>query len=102
MATSVQLRIAPARNYIGGRFVDGDLPSIDVHDPSTGEVISRVPMSAGAEVDAAVKAARRARDGWAATPIKERVQVFYRYKSLLERHIDERSEEHTSELQSRL
>ena len=91
MATSVQLRIAPARNYIGGRFIDDDLPSIDVHDPSTGEVISRVPMSTATEVDAAVRTARRALDGWSATPIKERVQVFYRYKTLLESHIDELS-----------
>ena len=26
---------------------------------------------------------------WSATPIKERVQVFYRYRALLERHFDE-------------
>jgi malonate-semialdehyde dehydrogenase (acetylating)/methylmalonate-semialdehyde dehydrogenase len=91
MATSVQSKVAPARNYIGGRFVDADLPSIEVHDPSTGEVISRVPMSTAKEVDAAVVAARRSLGGWASTPIKERVQVFYRYKALLESHIDELS-----------
>ena len=52
-------------------------------------VISRVPMSGHHEVDLAVQAARRAFPGWSGTPIKERVQVFYRYKSLLEKHIDE-------------
>jgi malonate-semialdehyde dehydrogenase (acetylating)/methylmalonate-semialdehyde dehydrogenase len=36
-----------------------------------------------------VEAARKALPGWSATPIKERAQVFYRYKSLLEQHIDE-------------
>jgi malonate-semialdehyde dehydrogenase (acetylating) / methylmalonate-semialdehyde dehydrogenase len=91
MATSVELRVPPARNYIGGRFMDGDLPSMDVHDPSTGETISRVAMSTAAEVDAATRTARRSLDAWSATPIKERVQVFYRYKTLLERHIDELS-----------
>jgi malonate-semialdehyde dehydrogenase (acetylating) / methylmalonate-semialdehyde dehydrogenase len=89
MATSVELRIPPARNYIGGRFVENDLPSIDVHDPGSGDAISRVPMSTAAEVEAAVRTAERALDGWSATPIKERVQVFYRYKTLLERHIAE-------------
>ncbi len=43
-------------------------------------------------------AARQAFPGWSATPIKERVQVFYRYKALLERHLPELgalvSEEH--------
>jgi malonate-semialdehyde dehydrogenase (acetylating)/methylmalonate-semialdehyde dehydrogenase len=52
-------------------------------------VLSRVPLSSAREVDAAVRAARAAFPAWSATPIKERVQVFYRYKALLERHIDE-------------
>jgi malonate-semialdehyde dehydrogenase (acetylating)/methylmalonate-semialdehyde dehydrogenase len=62
---------------------------IDVLSPSTGAVISRVPLGGAAEVDQAVVAARRAFPAWAATPIKERVQVFYRYKALLERHLTE-------------
>ncbi len=64
------------------------LPLLDVHDPSTGAVIAQVPLSGAAEVDLAVKAAQRAQPAWAALPIKERVQVFYRYKALLERDID--------------
>jgi malonate-semialdehyde dehydrogenase (acetylating) / methylmalonate-semialdehyde dehydrogenase len=79
------------RNRVGGAPVDGDLPFLDVYDPSHGTVISRVPLSAAREVDAAVRSARAAFPAWAATPIKERVQVFYRYKALLERHIDELS-----------
>lgn len=79
-----------AANYIAGRFADpADLPLLDVHDPSTGQVISRVPLSTHREVDEAVRAAARALPAWAALPIKERVQVFYRYRALLEHHIDE-------------
>jgi malonate-semialdehyde dehydrogenase (acetylating)/methylmalonate-semialdehyde dehydrogenase len=36
-----------------------------------------------------VKAARNAFPAWSSTPIKERVQVFYKYKALLEKNIDE-------------
>ena len=64
-------------------------PRLDVHDPSTGETIARVPLSTAVEVDAAVAAARAAFPAWAATPIKERIQVFFRYKALLEKNIDE-------------
>ena len=64
------------------------LPLLDVHDPSTGTVIARVPLSGAHELDLAVQAAHRAQPAWAALPIKERVQVFYRYKALLERDID--------------
>ena len=83
------LKYPDLRNFIAGELADGDLAQLDVHDPSSGEVIARVPLSRAHEVDAAVKAARAAFPAWSATPIKERVQVFFRYKALLEKHIDE-------------
>jgi malonate-semialdehyde dehydrogenase (acetylating)/methylmalonate-semialdehyde dehydrogenase len=64
---------------------------IDVLDPGTGESIGQVTPSTPHDVDAAVRVARKAQAGWAATPIKERVQVFYRYKTILERDIEELS-----------
>src|SRR5512143_1540481 len=90
MATQLlQLKYPQVRNYLGGSFVDAHLPLLDVYDPSLGSVISRVPLSGAEEVDAAVQHAAKAFPAWSHTPIKERVQVFYRYKALLERHIDE-------------
>jgi malonate-semialdehyde dehydrogenase (acetylating)/methylmalonate-semialdehyde dehydrogenase len=80
-----------ARHYIGGQFVAGGPRLQDVHDPSDGRVISRVPLGGAPEVDRAVAAARAAFPAWSETPIKERVQVFYHYKTLLERHLDELS-----------
>jgi malonate-semialdehyde dehydrogenase (acetylating)/methylmalonate-semialdehyde dehydrogenase len=47
-----------------------------------------VPLSSTAEVDAAVAAAQAAFPAWSGLPIKERVQVFYRYRALLERDLD--------------
>ena len=92
MATIARsLKYPEIRNYVGGEFVETDRPYLDVFDPSEGTVISRVPLSGGEEVDAAVRRAREAFPAWSSTPIKERVQVFYRYKALLERHIDELS-----------
>ena len=85
------MKYAELQNYVGGRFVPADRPFLDVYNPSSGDVISRVPMSAASEVDAAVQSARAAFPKWSAMPIKERVQVFYRYKTLLEQHIDELS-----------
>ena len=83
------MKYAEVQNCIGGAFVSADVPTLDVYNPSSGEVLSRVPLSGGREVDAAVSAAQAAFPAWSATPIKERVQVLYRYKTLLERHIDE-------------
>ena len=82
------MKYPEVRNYVGGSFVTADRPLLDVYDPSSGAVISRVPLSAADDVDAAVRSAKAAFPAWAATPIKERVQIFYRYKALLERDID--------------
>ncbi|MGZ7080030.1 MAG: CoA-acylating methylmalonate-semialdehyde dehydrogenase [Thermoanaerobaculia bacterium] len=78
------------RNYIGGAFVDGNgTQFLDVTNPADGSVISRVPLSPATEVDRAVQAAKKAFPGWSSIPLKERVQVFFRYKTLLEQNIDE-------------
>ena len=89
---SAPAKYPDVRNYIGGSFVDGNGSGhLDVTNPADGSVLSRVPLSGMNEVDRAVQAARKAQPAWAATPIKERVQVFYRYKALLEKNIDELS-----------
>ena len=76
-------------NFIAGRFSSGEAHALDVLNPSDGSLLSRVPLSSAADVDSAVRAAAAAFPAWSATPIKERVQVFYRYRALLERHFDE-------------
>jgi malonate-semialdehyde dehydrogenase (acetylating) / methylmalonate-semialdehyde dehydrogenase len=83
------MKYPDVRNYLNGEFVTVERPLRDVFDPSTGAAISRVPMSSLREVAAAVDAARAAAPAWAATPVKERAQVCYRYKALLEEHVDE-------------
>ena len=87
----LQLKYPEIRNYLGGKFVDADLPELDVYDPAAATVISRVPLSGPEQVATAVRHAEKAFPAWSHTPIKERVQVFYRYKALLEQHIDELS-----------
>src|SRR5438477_13016470 len=84
-----ELKYPEVRNYLSGSFVGIDRDFLEVHNPSDGSVISRVPLSTQDDVDAAVASAQKAFPAWSATPIKERVQVFYRYKTLLEKNIDE-------------
>ena len=60
--------------YVNGKWAPsaGD-GSIDVVNPSNEEVIGSVPDGVGADVNAAVAAAREAFPGWAATPLEERL-----------------------------
>jgi malonate-semialdehyde dehydrogenase (acetylating)/methylmalonate-semialdehyde dehydrogenase len=62
------------------------------YSPLDGTLLSTVPMSSKKDLDAAVEAAKAAFPKWSKTPIKERVQVFFRYKYLLEKHLKELAE----------
>jgi len=78
------------QNFINGKFVE--VPTsrvIPVVSPLDGNLLSEVPCSSAKELDDAVRAAKMAFATWSRTPIKERVQVFFRYKYLLEKNIDE-------------
>ncbi len=82
-------RLPEVKNYIGGKFTGAPKKSMDVLSPIDGTVISTVPLSATEELDEAVKSAKAAFESWSNTPIKERVQIFYRYKSLMEKNLHE-------------
>ena len=72
----------------GGVFIDGVWragvgPEAVSVDPTTGEVIWRQAAADGADVVAAVDAARRAFPAWADRPRDERIAVLRRYKDVL-------------------
>jgi len=61
----------------------------DIMDPNTGEIIANAPCCTKDEVNRAVEAAHKAYPAWRDTPVKERVQVLYRFKELIEENVDE-------------
>ena len=65
---------------------------MNVVSPLDGNMLSTVPMSSKKDLNAAVEAAKAAFPLWSKTPIKERVQVFFRYKYLLEKNLKELAE----------
>ena len=75
------------QNYAGGAWVhprSGE--HLPVMNPSIGVQIARVPLSNAEDVAQVVRSAKAARTEWADTPIKDRVQVFFRFRTLLEQH----------------
>ncbi|HRO71351.1 MAG TPA: aldehyde dehydrogenase family protein, partial [Chitinophagaceae bacterium] len=87
------MKYPQVQNFIGGKFVDSASDrTLDIISPLDGSLLSKVPLSGAAELDNAVKQAKAAFPGWSKTPIKERVQVFFRYKYLLEKHSRELAE----------
>ena len=87
------MKYQPVQNFINGAFVNATTQkNLDIVSPIDGVLLSTVSMSASTDLDAAVAAAKKAFPSWSKTPIKERVQVFFRYKYLLEKNIKELAE----------
>jgi len=87
------MKYHPVANFIGGDFQAASAgEALDVTSPLEGSVISRVPLSSESEVAAATRVARRAWPEWAALTIKQRANVFYRYRDLLLHFADELAE----------
>ena len=83
------MKYPEVKNYIGEELQNGSGNTLDVYSPVNGEIISKVFLSTYEAIDKAVKTAREAFTSWSETPIKERVQVFFRYRQLLEKNLDE-------------
>lgn len=79
-----------AHNWIDGRFVPcAGGERLAVLNPRYNQPLGHVDLSGAADVAAAVAAAQAAFPAWKATPMKERVQVLYRLKAIMERELDE-------------
>jgi malonate-semialdehyde dehydrogenase (acetylating)/methylmalonate-semialdehyde dehydrogenase len=85
-------------HFVAGRLVAGasgrDGP---VHDPATSALRGRVAYASAEETRSAIAAAEAALAGWAATTPLQRARVMFRFKALLERHMDELALTLTSE-----
>ncbi len=80
------------QNFVNGQLTpSASARTLDVISPIDGTLLSKVPLSTKADLDQAVAAAQKAFPGWSRTPIKERVQLFFRYKNLLEKNLKELS-----------
>src|SRR5215212_6700616 len=84
MIAAVGTEIETLKNYVGGRWVEAvATESQEVRNPATDDVLTRVPLSNAADVDAAVCAAAAAFPAWRATPPQERARHFFTLRQLL-------------------
>lgn len=73
--------------YVNGEWTKpAGRATLPVHNPATGEVLAEVPLATAADVDHAVDTAHTGFLKWREVPVVDRVQVLYRYKTLLEAH----------------
>lgn len=78
------MSLTKVQNYINGQWGQPQgAHYIDVENPSTAEAIAQVPLSAAAEVNRAVDAARAAYPAWSQTPVTRRTDYLYSLLGLL-------------------
>jgi acyl-CoA reductase-like NAD-dependent aldehyde dehydrogenase len=59
------------------------MPTLAIHNPATGALITTVPADDAASVAAKAAAARAAQPAWAAVPIADKVAVMQRFRAAL-------------------
>ncbi|KAL9069955.1 MAG: hypothetical protein Q9157_005986 [Trypethelium eluteriae] len=77
------------QNFIDNRFSASDATQwIDLFDPATNHLVTRVPQSTPSELRAAVASAERAFPSWRATSVLHRQQIMFRFVALIREHWD--------------
>ncbi|MEE9301716.1 MAG: CoA-acylating methylmalonate-semialdehyde dehydrogenase [Alphaproteobacteria bacterium] len=77
-------------HFINGKPVEGKSGrSGEIYNPATGEVAASAPFASAAEVRGAIAAAKAAQGPWAAVPPVRRARVLFKFKALVEAHMDE-------------
>src|SRR3982751_4930493 len=82
-------QITDVPNLRAGRWEPSDSPRrANVYNPSTGQVIARVPLCTAAEAGRALAAAAAAPPAWSQTPAVERARLLFRFREVLTKHFD--------------
>jgi malonate-semialdehyde dehydrogenase (acetylating) / methylmalonate-semialdehyde dehydrogenase len=88
--TAIETAVRTVKFYTNGCWEEAAGRALHpITNPATGQTIAQVPYAIAEDVDRAARAAHAAFLNWREVPVVERVQVFYRYKDLLEKHSGE-------------
>ena len=85
--------VSKHQNWIGGKWVDAaGGETMEVVNPSTGDVIAEVPNASAEDVDSAVQAAKQALPEWLETTPGERGEMLLKLADAIDEHTDELAE----------
>src|SRR5579872_3036170 len=84
-------------HFINGQMISTDGRKLDIYNPAIGDVIGHINVADKTIVEKAVAAAKNAFPGWSATTPLKRARILFKFKILLEQHIDELAELITKE-----
>lgn len=75
--------------FLDNKFVASKTSEfIELHDPATNNLVTRVPCSTDAELQASVQSAQRAFPKWRATSIMAKQQIMFKFVALIRQNMD--------------
>ncbi|XP_054712923.1 probable methylmalonate-semialdehyde dehydrogenase [acylating], mitochondrial [Uloborus diversus] len=84
--------------FIDGNFIESKTTEwIDLHNPATNEVITKVPKSTPSEMEMAVSSAKEAFKSWSQTSILSRQQSMFKLQHLIKENMERLKESITLE-----
>ena len=89
--TSHERILSPGKtqNFLDNKFIDSKATSwIDLHDPATNNLVTRVPQSTVEELNSAVASAQKAFAPWKATSLLYRQQIMFKFVALIRQNWD--------------
>ncbi|KZF25961.1 Methylmalonate-semialdehyde dehydrogenase [Xylona heveae TC161] len=81
--------VIDTHNFLDNKFVPSKATTwIDLHDPATNNLVTRVPQSTDEELKAAVESAEKAFPEWKSKSLLHRQQIMFKFVSLIREHWD--------------
>ena len=75
--------------FLDNKFVQSAATEfIDLHDPATNNLVTRVPQNTDAELKAAVASAEKAFESWRNTSVLHRQQIMFKFVALIRENWD--------------
>ena len=86
--------------FVNGKEMPGNSGQFGrVYNPATGQATGQVPVANQKEVDLTIKIAKISIAEWMLTLTLQRVRVLFRFRELIEKHLDDIANIITSELE---
>jgi malonate-semialdehyde dehydrogenase (acetylating) / methylmalonate-semialdehyde dehydrogenase len=86
-------------NYIAGSWTPAQTSeTLAVENPATGETLARVPLSSAADLDAAVRAARKVLPAWRQVSVIERARRLFELREMLDARREDLAQSVTTEM----
>lgn len=90
--------VSTTKLFIDGQFVESRTDDwLDIIDPATNKIISKVPKTTSEEMQQALESSKKAFKNWSQTSVLSRQQIMFNFQALIKKNIHELAKNITKE-----